>query len=156
MPQLIIPQDNWNPVEIKINLEDVARVVKVPEYRPITNRTLRFIYKAGGAVDYNFATEPEMLAIYTEIEFCCDGPDSNEESEPMSETFETINKNLRSLDVITSAIDSMTYANNITKTITEPDAATMIVTLSGPVPAGASTTKTITFTGDDLPLIVYS
>ncbi|MCP9765154.1 hypothetical protein [Lacihabitans soyangensis] len=72
------------------------------------------------------------------------------------ETFETVSKNLRGIDIVASTANSMTYANGVVKTITRPSANTIVVTLAGTTPAGIELVKTVTTYADKLPTIIYS
>lgn len=77
----------------------------------------------------------------------------------LGETFESVSKNIKSWNVVSSTTNSLTYSDgidSITKTITKPDAVTVILTLSGDTPAGIDLVKTITLNTNDLPTWVYS
>lgn len=74
----------------------------------------------------------------------------------LAATFETVNKNLAASNVISSTVDSMTYANGIVKTLDTSTSGTVIVTLSGSTPAGIDLIKTITLGSGVLPTFVYS
>ncbi len=70
----------------------------------------------------------------------------------IQDEFETVASNLDSIDGTAVQEDEstlvITYMNGITKTVETTD-TTVTVTLSGSVPAGVQTEKTITLTGDD-------
>jgi len=81
------------------------------------------------------------------------------QGESYQESFETVSKNLKAWNVISSTPNSLTYSNgadSITKTITRPNSTTVILTLSGDTPSGIDLIKTITLSGSNLPTWSYS
>lgn len=74
-------------------------------------------------------------------------------------SFESVSKNLKSWNVVSSTSNSLSYSDGVStvvKTITKPNATTVILTLSGDTPAGIDLIKTITLNGSNLPTWVYS
>lgn len=71
-------------------------------------------------------------------------------------TFESVSKNIKASNAISSTETSITYENGITKTIDSTDPNSIVITLSGATPGGIDLVKTITFSGNNLPTHSYS
>lgn len=83
--------------------------------------------------------------------------------ESWQETWETVSKNLRSypatLAYAAGELSSITYATPagaVVKTLTRTAGRLTAIVLSGAMPAGIATTKTLTYTGDDLTSVGYA
>ena len=84
-------------------------------------------------------------------------------SSGLSETFETVNKNLKSWDYALnytgSNLTSIVYTDGvdtITKTLNYTGSDLTSIVLSGDTPSGIDLTKTLTYTGADLTGVAYS
>jgi hypothetical protein len=77
----------------------------------------------------------------------------------VGDTFESVSKNIRSWNAVSSTTNSISYSDGVStivKTITKPDAVTIVITLTGDTPAGIDLVKTITLNGANLPTWSYS
>lgn len=78
----------------------------------------------------------------------------------IAESFETVSKNLdasgATLNYTGDQLDSIDYANSITKTFSYTGANLTSVVLSGSTPSGINLTKTLSYTGDNLTGVAYS
>lgn len=78
----------------------------------------------------------------------------------ISESFETISKNLSSLgatfNYTTGVLTSIVYANGITKTLNYTSGVLTSVVLSGATPGGIFLTKTLNYTSGNLTSVSYS
>ena len=78
----------------------------------------------------------------------------------IAESFETVSKNLdassATLNYTGDQLDSIDYANSITKTFSYTGSNLTSVVLSGSTPSGINLTKTLSYTGDNLTGVAYS
>lgn len=88
------------------------------------------------------------------------GGGSSSSSSGLSESFETVSKNLDASDATLNytgdELTSIVYANGITKTLSYTGSNLTTVVLSGSTPSGISLTKTLSYTGDNLTGVAYS
>jgi len=102
----------------------------------------------GGLSAYEVAVENGFVGTEAEWLESLIGPAGT-----VTETFETINRNLSAEDASTSALDgviqAVSYASGIVKDFEYlPDGRILSITLSGSVPAGVSLVKTFTYQPD--------
>jgi hypothetical protein len=75
-------------------------------------------------------------------------------------SFETVSKNLSAsgatFNYAMDRLDTIVYANGITKTFNFTGDKLTSIVLSGTTPAGVSLTKTLGYTGDSLTSVSYS
>ena len=78
----------------------------------------------------------------------------------ISESFETVSKNLEALNSTLNYtgdnLTSIVYTNGVTKTLNYSSGNLISIVLSGSTPAGIDLTKTLAYTGDNLTGITYS
>ena len=111
-----------------------------------------------GATEWNEAHDISGIAI-SDVSGLQTALDSK-----LSNTFETISKNLKSYpyvlnytdDVLTSIVYDLGGGNEITKTLNYTEADLTSIVLSGDTPAGIDLTKTLSYTSGDLTGIAYS
>lgn len=76
------------------------------------------------------------------------------------ESFETVSKNLRSVDYTLNytagVLTSITYSNGVVKTLNYAGGTLSSIVLSGATPAEITLTKNLNYTGDVLSSITYS
>ena len=130
-----------NKVEVNTNFQEIKVIELLNQRGPVGPQGAQGIQGIQGPQGIQGATGPQ-------------GPSGSFE-----DTFESVSKNLKSWNVVSSTPDSLTYSDgvsSITKTITKPDAVTVILTLTGDTPSGIDLVKTITLNGSDLPTWSYS
>lgn len=75
-------------------------------------------------------------------------------------SFETVSRNLSAVGAVLSYsgqdLASVTYANGVIKSFTYGPDGLASVTLSGAIPDGIATVKTLTYTGGNLTAITYT
>ena len=149
-------------------LYQVLDKVEIPEYIPFDDSELKELVQNVQLDHEELRDEVETLKKNVTTQFVGGGVSANwvknyvaqNQSAGLSETFETVSKNLDSSSATLSYtgdnLTSIVYTNGITKTLNYTGDNLTSVVLSGSTPSGIDLTKTLSYTGDNLTEVTYS